>query len=38
MNNYKVREMISEEKVVERIKEIAEQINKDFEGESVTLI
>ena len=38
MNNYKVREMISEEKVVERIKEIAEQINKDFEGEAVTLI
>ena len=38
MNNYKVREMISEEKVVARIKEIAEQINKDYEGQSVTLI
>ena len=38
MNNYTVKELISEEKVVARIKEIAEQINKDFEGKSVTLI
>ena len=38
MNNYTVRELISEENVVERIKEIAEQINKDFEGQSVTLV
>lgn len=38
MNNYTVREMISEEKVVARIKEIAEQINQDFEGKEVTLI
>lgn len=38
MNNYTVRELISEEKVVARIKEIAEQINKDYEGKSVTLI
>ncbi len=38
MNNYTVRELISEEKVVARIKEIAEQINKDFEGQSVTLV
>ena len=38
MNNYTVRELISEENVVARIKEIAEQINKDFEGQSVTLV
>ena len=38
MNNYKVREMISEERVVARIREIAEQINQDYEGKSVTLI
>ena len=38
MNNYTVRELISEEKVVARIKEIAEQINKDYEGKSVTLV
>lgn len=38
MSNYKVRELISEEKVIARIKEIAEQINKDYEGKSVTLI
>ena len=38
MNNYTVRELISEEKIVARIKEIAEQINKDFEGQSVTLV
>ncbi len=38
MSNYKVRELISEEKVIARIKEIAEQINKDYEGKSVTLV
>lgn len=38
MNNYTVRELISEEKVEARIKEIAEQINKDYEGRSVTLV
>ncbi len=38
MNNYTVKEMISEERVVTRIKEIAEQINKDYEGKAVTLI
>lgn len=38
MSNYKVRELISEEKVIARIKEIAEQINRDYEGKSVTLI
>ena len=38
MNNYTVKELISEEKVVARIKEIAEQINKDYEGKSVTLV
>lgn len=38
MNNYTVRELISEEKVIARIKEMAEQINKDYEGKSVTLI
>ena len=38
MNNYTVRELISEEKVIARVKEIAEEINKEFEGKSVTLI
>ena len=38
MNNYVVKEMISEEKVVARIKEIAEQINQDYEGKEVTLV
>lgn len=38
MNNYTVRELISEEKVVARIKEIAEQISKDYEGKSITLV
>ena len=38
MNNYVVREMISEEKVVARIKEIAEQINQEYEGKEVTLV
>lgn len=38
MSNYEVRELISEEKVIARIKEIAEQINHDYEGKSVTLI
>lgn len=34
----KVRVMISEEQVNERIKDLAEQISKDFEGKSVHLI
>lgn len=38
MNNYTVKELISEEKVAARIKEIAAQINQDYEGKSVTLI
>lgn len=38
MNNYKIRKMISEESVVARIKEIAEQINEEYEGKAVTLI
>ena len=38
MNNYTVRKMISEESVVARIKEIAEQINEEYEGKAVTLI
>lgn len=38
MNNYTVKELISEEKVVARIKELAEQVNKDYEGKSVTLV
>lgn len=38
MSDYTVRELISEEKVVARIKELAEQINRDYEGKSVTLI
>lgn len=38
MNNFTVKELISEEKVVARIKEIAKQINQDYEGKSVTLI
>lgn len=38
MNNYTVKELISEEKVIARVKEIAEQINQDFEGKSVTLV
>ncbi len=38
MSNYTVKELITEEKVVARIKELAEQINKDFEGQSVTLV
>ena len=38
MNNYTVRELISEDKVVARIKEIADQINRDYEGKSVTLV
>ena len=38
MNNFTVKELISEESVVNRIKEIAAQINKDYEGRSVTLI
>lgn len=38
MNNYTIREMISEEKLVARIKELAEQINQDYEGKEVTLV
>ena len=38
MRNFNVRELISEEKVVARIREIAEQINQDYAGRSVTLI
>ena len=38
MNNYTIRKMISEESVVARIKEIAEQINEEYEGKAVTLI
>lgn len=36
--NDKVRVMISEEQVTQRIKELAEQISKDYEGKSVHLI
>ncbi len=38
MMNHKIRVMISEEQISLRIKEIAEQISKDYEGESVHLI
>ena len=38
MVNHKIRVMISEEQISLRIKEIAEQISKDYEGESVHLI
>ena len=38
MSNYTIREMISEEKVTARVKELADQINKDYEGKSITLI
>lgn len=38
MNNYTIRKIISEESVVARIKEIAEQINEEYEGKAVTLI
>ncbi len=38
MCNYTIKEMISEEKLVARIKELAEEINRDFEGEEVTLV
>lgn len=38
MNNYTIRKMISEESIVARIKEIAEQINEEYEGKSVTLV
>ena len=38
MNNYTIRKMISEESVMARIKEIAEQINEEYEGKAVTLI
>ena len=36
--NFTVKEMISQEKVENRIKEIAAQINKDYEGKSVHLV
>lgn len=38
MSDYTVRELISEERVVERVRELAEQINQDYAGKSVTLI
>lgn len=34
----KISELISEEKIDKRIREIAEQISKDYEGKSVKLI
>ncbi len=36
--NFTVKEMIAQEKVENRIKEIAAQINKDYEGKSVHLV
>ena len=36
--NFTVKEMIAQEKVESRIKEIAAQINKDYEGKSVHLV
>ena len=36
--NHKIRVMIAEEQISQRIKELAEQISKDYEGESVHLI
>ena len=36
--NFTVKEMISQEKVESRIKEMAAQINKDYEGKSVHLV
>ena len=36
--NFTVKEMISQEKVENRIKEMAAQINKDYEGKSVHLV
>ena len=34
----KIRVLLNEEEVARRIKEIAEQINKDYEGKAVHLI
>ena len=34
----RVRELISEEKVIERLKQMADQINKDYEGKEIKLI
>ena len=36
--NFTVKEMISQEKVANRITEMAAQINKDYEGKSVHLV
>lgn len=38
MKNYKVEELISQEKVEARIKELAAQISKDYEGKTVQLV
>lgn len=38
MKNYTVEELISQEKVEARIKELAAQISKDYEGKTVQLI
>lgn len=38
MKNFKVRELIPQEKVEARIKEMAAQISKDYEGKEVQLI
>lgn len=38
MKNFKVKELIPQEKVEARIKELAAQINKDYEGKEVQLI
>lgn len=38
MKNFKVKEMIGQEKVEARIKELAAQISKDYEGKEVQLI
>ncbi len=38
MKNFKVKELIPQEKVEARIRELAAQINKDYEGKEVQLI
>lgn len=38
MKNFKVRELISQEKIEARIKEMAAQISRDYEGKQVQLI
>lgn len=38
MKNYKVEELISQEKLEARIKELAAQISKDYEGKTVQLV